>query len=50
MSRRTATWLAWSLCGLSLALTALSHLLLNLNSLSQTPIFTTTGSTIPLWG
>jgi MFS family permease len=28
MSRRTATWLAWSLCVLSLALTALSLLLL----------------------
>jgi hypothetical protein len=28
MSRRTATWLAWSLCALSLALTALSLLLL----------------------
>jgi hypothetical protein len=31
MSRRTATWLAWSLCALSLALTALSLLLLALN-------------------
>jgi hypothetical protein len=31
MSRRTAASLAWSLCGLSLALTALSLLLLNLN-------------------
>jgi hypothetical protein len=28
---RTATWVAWSLCGLSLALTALSLLLLTLN-------------------
>ncbi len=31
VSRRTASWLAWSLCALSLALTALSLLLLNLN-------------------
>jgi hypothetical protein len=31
MSARTATWLAWSLCALSLALTALSFLLLILN-------------------
>jgi hypothetical protein len=31
MSRRTAAWLAWWLCGLSLVLTALSLLLLNLN-------------------
>ena len=31
MSRRTASWLAWSLCILSLALTALSLLLLILN-------------------
>src|SRR5215212_3062773 len=31
MSARTATWLAWSLCALSLALTALSLLLLILN-------------------
>ncbi len=31
MSRRTSSWLAWSLCALSLALTALSILLLNLN-------------------
>jgi hypothetical protein len=31
MSRRTATWLAWSLCALSLALTALSLLLWALN-------------------
>jgi hypothetical protein len=31
MSRRTATWLAWSLCALSLALTALSLLLLAFN-------------------
>ncbi|CAN5685092.1 hypothetical protein BH20ACT10_BH20ACT10_15450 [soil metagenome] len=31
MSRRTAAWLAWSLCALSLALTGLSLLLLALN-------------------
>jgi len=31
MNRRTAAWLAWSLCTLSLALTALSLLLLDLN-------------------
>src|SRR5215210_7127690 len=31
MSARTATWLAWSLCALSLVLTALSLLLLALN-------------------
>ena len=31
MSRRTAAWLAWLLCGFSLVLTALSLLLLNLN-------------------
>ena len=31
MSTRAASWLAWSLCALSLALTALSLLLLNLN-------------------
>ena len=31
MSRRTAAWLAWLLCGFSLMLTALSLLLLNLN-------------------
>ena len=30
MSSRTAAWLAWSLCALSLALTALSILLLTL--------------------
>jgi hypothetical protein len=28
MSHRTATWLAWSMCALSLALTVLSLLLL----------------------
>ena len=31
MSKRTASWLAWSMCALSLALTALSLLLLYLN-------------------
>ena len=31
MSRRTATWLAWSLCALAVALTAVSLLLLALN-------------------
>ncbi len=31
MSRRTVTWLTWSICGLSLALTAVSLLLLRLN-------------------
>src|SRR5215204_4589497 len=31
MSNRAAAWLAWSLCALSLALTALSLLLLDLN-------------------
>ena len=37
MSKRTASWLAWSMCGLSLALTALSLFLLVLN-LSQSDI------------
>jgi hypothetical protein len=32
MSTRAASWLAWSMCGLSLALTALSLLLLALNA------------------
>jgi len=31
VSKRTATWLAWSMCALSLALTALSLLLLMLS-------------------
>ena len=31
MSHTTATWLAWSMCALSLALTAASLLLLALN-------------------
>jgi hypothetical protein len=40
MSRRTATWLAWSLYALSLALTALGLLLLALNvSQSDTHIY-----------
>jgi hypothetical protein len=40
MSRRTAAWLAWSLCALSLALTSLSLLLLALNlSHPSTPIY-----------
>jgi hypothetical protein len=40
MSRRTATWLVWSMCALSLALTALSLLLLTLNlSHPGVPIF-----------
>jgi signal transduction histidine kinase len=40
MSRRTAAWLAWSMCVLSLALTALSLLLLILNlSHPGVPIF-----------
>src|SRR5215208_1475882 len=40
MSRRTATWLAWSMCALSCALTALSLLLLSLNlSHPGVPIF-----------
>lgn len=44
MSRRTAARLAWSLCGLSVALGALSLLLLMLNSASSNaPIY-------PYWG
>ncbi len=40
MSRRTAYWLAWSMCALSLALTALSLLLLVLNlSHPDVPIY-----------
>ncbi len=31
MSTRATSWLAWSLCALSLALTALSFLLITLN-------------------
>jgi len=40
MSKRTASWLAWSMCALSLALTALSLWLLLLNlSYPRVPIF-----------
>jgi hypothetical protein len=40
MGRRTAAWLAWFLCALSLALTALSLLFLALNlSHPNTPIY-----------
>jgi hypothetical protein len=41
MSRSTASWLAWSMCALSLALTALSLLLLLVQTLSypDVPIF-----------
>ena len=40
MSKRTAFWLAWSMCALSLALTALSLLLLGLNlSYPGVPIY-----------
>jgi hypothetical protein len=40
MSPRAAAWLAWSLCTLSLALTALSLVLLSLNlSHPNTPIY-----------
>jgi hypothetical protein len=39
MSRRTASWLAWSTCALSLVLTALSVLLLILLLRSYTPIY-----------
>jgi hypothetical protein len=39
MSERTASWLAWSACALSLALTALSFLLLVLLLRSDTPIY-----------
>jgi hypothetical protein len=40
MSHRTATWLAWSLCVLSLALTALGFLFLALSiSRPSVPIF-----------
>jgi hypothetical protein len=41
MSARTATWLAWSMCALSLALAALSLLLLYLN-------YSHPG--VPIWG
>jgi hypothetical protein len=39
MSTRTAFWLTWSLCALSLALTALSFLLIVLSLLQNAPIF-----------
>ena len=39
MSGRTAAWLAWSACGFSLALTALSVLLIALLLQSNTPIY-----------
>ena len=39
MSKRTATWLAWSLCALSLALIALSLLLIGLILNLNTPTF-----------
>jgi hypothetical protein len=39
MSTRTASWLAWSVCALSLALTALSVLLIVLNLSLNAPIY-----------
>ena len=40
-SKRTASWLAWSMCALSLALTALSLLLLSFNrSYPDVPVYT----------
>jgi hypothetical protein len=39
MDTRAATWLAWSLCALSLALTALSYLLIALNLNLDAPIY-----------
>jgi len=39
MSSRTAAWLAWSLCALSLALTALNFLLIALILSLDAPIF-----------
>jgi hypothetical protein len=39
MSSRTAAWLAWSVCALSLALTALSFLLIALSLRQDAPIF-----------
>jgi hypothetical protein len=40
MSRRAAAWLAWSLCALSLALTAVSVVLLVLNrSQPSAPVY-----------
>jgi uncharacterized membrane protein YfcA len=42
MSARAATWLAWSMCALSLALAAFSLLLLYLNYYSHPGV--------PIWG
>jgi hypothetical protein len=39
MSRRTAAWLAWSVCALSLALTALNFLLIAMNVSLNTPAY-----------
>jgi hypothetical protein len=39
MSHRTASWLAWSVCALSLALTALSFLFIVLSLRQDAPIF-----------
>ena len=39
MSTRTATWLAWTVCALSLALTALCFLLIALTLRLNTPIY-----------
>jgi hypothetical protein len=39
MSRRTAAWVAWSVCALSLALTAIDFLLIALNVSSNTPAY-----------
>jgi hypothetical protein len=38
-SRRLASWFAWVVCALSLALTALSYLLIGLISSLDAPIF-----------
>jgi di/tricarboxylate transporter len=54
MSGRSASWLAWSACVLSLALTALSLLLLSLTLLrSDSPIYYYAGSKVRFessWG
>src|SRR5215203_2328531 len=47
MSHRTATWLAWSLCALSLALTALSLCSWPSTALTQTLTSTNTGKWTP---
>ena len=39
ISIRSASWLAWSLCTLSLALTALSYLVIALNLSLNVPIY-----------